>query len=246
MSAITSSKISIGILGATGLVGQTYMKLLQNHPFFELAYVGASENSAGKTYAEAVQGRWQMDISIPETIANMVVTNTNLVENIPSQVQLVFSCIDGTKEQVQQVENALAKRDLMVISNSSANRQETDILVLIPEINYNHLDIVKLQQENQGFHKGFIVTKPNCSIQSYMLPVYALIQAGYEVEQLMVTTMQAVSGSGYPGVASLDILDNLIPFISGEEEKTEQEPLKIFGQVTKTGIQQVTNLKISA
>lgn len=243
---ILDRKIRVGILGATGIVGQKYLQLLQNHPWFEVTFLAASSSSAGKTYSQAVLGRWHMNSTISQNLAGLTVHMVTDLDQAERLCELVFSAVEMDKKAVQDLELAYAKKGLVVISNSSAHRWSNTVPMLIPEINIDHLDIISAQKKYYGFQKGCLIVKPNCSLQSYITPVYALIEAGFEVEKLLVTTMQAISGAGYPGVASLDIIDNLVPYILGEEEKTEQEPLKILGSVTNNTIQNYTGLTISA
>jgi aspartate-semialdehyde dehydrogenase len=224
-------KISVGVIGATGMVGQNYIRLLNDHPWFEVTYVAASPRSAGKTYAQAVAGRWVMDGDIPESVRHLVVQDAAQVAAAKAHCAFVFSCVDMDKQAIRDLENQYAAADLPVVSNNSVHRQTADVPVLIPEINAEHLEIITAQRQKRGWQKGFIVVKPNCSIQSYMAPIHALRQAGYPVAKVFVTTLQAVSGAGYPGNASLDMIDNVIPFINGEEEKSEKEPLKVFGKI---------------
>lgn len=240
-------KFSVSILGATGTVGQNYIKLLQDHPWFEIADVAASPRSAGKSYVDAVKEKWQMSIPIPTKIKNLTVRDVQDFEKIPNDLDFVFSAIKmPTKEQIKELEYKYAKNGFPVISNNSAHRWTLDVPMIIGEINHEHVNIIPIQQKNKDFTYGFIVVKPNCSLQSYLTPIYALDQAGYKVEKLIITTLQAVSGAGYPGVASLDIIDNIVPYIDGEEEKTEEEPLKILGKVGKNGIENYKNIQISA
>ena len=240
-------KLKIGILGATGIVGQNYIKLLQGHPWFEIKDVAASPRSAGKTYEEAVGPKWQMPITIPEEIKNIIVRDVQNFNSIPNDLSFVFSAINmPTKDQIKKLEFKYAQKGIPVISNNSAHRWTTDVPMIIGEINPNHVDVIPIQQKNRNFSKGFVAVKPNCSIQSYVTPIYALEKAGYKVEKLIITTLQAVSGAGYPGVPSLDMIDNLVPYISGEEEKSEKEPMKIFGKVEENGIINDESIKISA
>lgn len=238
-------RIPVGVLGATGMVGQRYLSLLENHPWFEVVHVAASPQSAGKSYEEAVRGRWQMESPIPQNVKKLVVKDAAHVEEAKS-CRFVFSCVEMEKEQVRNLENAYAAAGIPVVSSSSAHRWTEDVPMLIPEINPPHLDVIPEQQKKRGWKRGFIVVKPNCSLQSYLAPIYALEQAGYSINQLLVTTMQAVSGAGYPGVASLDMVDNIVPFIGGEEEKSEKEPGKILGKIENGKIIPHTRLKISA
>ena len=240
-------KIPVGILGATGMVGQNYLKLLINHPWFEIKFLAASEKSAGKTYKEATSEKWILDQTLPENIAKMMVYNVSEIKKSVENCRLVFSCFEGgSKEQIQDTEIAYAKAGLLVVSNASAHRWTSNVPIIVPEINPNHLDILKVQKQIYGFDMGAIVVKPNCSIQTFMLPIEALKQAGFEVKKILVTTLQASSGAGYPGVPSLDLIDNIVPFIGGEEDKTENEPLKIWGEIKANIIQNSNQTIISA
>ena len=239
-------KYNIGILGATGVVGQNYINLLQNHPWFKIVDVAASPRSANKTYKEAVKTKWQMPNAIPDNIKDLIVRDVQDFEKITEDLSFVFSAINmPSKEQIRDLEIEYASRGIPVLSNNSANRWTPDVPMMIGEINHEHLNIIPIQQKNRGFTKGFIVVKPNCSLQSYLTPIYALEQAGYKVDKLIITTLQAVSGAGYPGVSSLDIIDNIVPYISGEEEKTEREPYKILGKLSENGIENDESIKIS-
>ncbi len=240
-------KLFCGILGATGIVGQNYIKLLKNHPWFEIVHVAASSKSEGKKYSEAVRNRWQMNIDIPENVKNLTVRNVYDFDSINKDLDFVFSAISlPNKEEVKSLEFQYAKRGIPVISNNSANRWTPDVPMIIPEINYDHIKMIHIQQKRRNFSHGFVVVKPNCSIQSYMVPIHALEQAGFLIENVIVTTLQAVSGAGYPGVPALDIIDNIVPFIGGEEEKSEKEPLKIFGKITEDGIINRDSIKFGA
>ncbi|MFX1478544.1 MAG: aspartate-semialdehyde dehydrogenase, partial [Promethearchaeota archaeon] len=231
----------------TGTVGQNYIKLLQGHPWFEILDVAASPRSAGKSYEDAVRAKWQMSISIPDDVKELIVRDVLDFQTIPPNLDFVFSAINmPTKEEIKDLEIKYAKRGLPVISNNSAHRWTPDVPMIIGEINHKHADIIPIQQKNKGFTKGFIIVKPNCSVQSYLTPIYALEKEGYKVEKLIITTLQAVSGAGYPGVPSLDIVDNIVPYVPSEEEKTEKEPLKILGKVGKHGIENDTSIQISA
>ncbi len=225
----------VGVLGATGMVGQNYVRLLEGHPWFEVTYVAASPQSRGKSYAEAVAGRWQMASSVPAGVARLVVGDANDVGAAKGQCDFVFSALEMEKDATRVLEEAYAGADIPVVSNASAHRWTEDVPMLLPEINADHLDILSVQRSRRGWKKGFIVVKPNCSVQCYLTPIHALRQAGYEVKRVILTTMQAVSGAGYPGVASLDMLDNIVPYIGGEEEKSEREPLKILGKLLGVG-----------
>ncbi len=237
----------VGIIGATGVVGQNYIKLLRNHPWFQVMDVAASSRSAGKTYTDAVRNKWQMSTNIPENITNLIVRDVHDIDSLDPQIKFVFSAINlPSKEDVKELEFNYARKGIPVISNNSAHRWTADVPMIIPEINPDHINIIPIQQQNRGFSKGFVAVKPNCSIQSFMTPIYSLQKAGYKVNKLIVSTLQAVSGAGYPGVASLDMIDNIVPFIGGEEEKSELEPLKILGSIGENGIINNDSIKISA
>ncbi|MCX6780265.1 MAG: aspartate-semialdehyde dehydrogenase, partial [Candidatus Magasanikbacteria bacterium] len=224
----------VGIIGATGMVGQRYITLLQGHPWFQVTCVAASANSAGVSYAQSVKGRWHMSESIPKEVGRLTVLDAANVQEIAAACDFVFSAVEmPDKEKVKQLEESLAAAGLPVISNASAHRWTPDVPMLLPEINSDHTKMIDVQRKNRGWSKGFIAVKPNCSIQTFLTPIYALRQAGYEIDRLSIVTMQAISGAGYPGVPSLDMVDNIVPFIGGEEEKTETEPLKILGELKK-------------
>jgi aspartate-semialdehyde dehydrogenase len=239
-------KIKVGVIGATGVIGQNYLRLLSNHPWFEVVYLAASPNSAGKKYTDAVAGRWHMRTDIPEKFRNIIVEDASLVEKAAGKCSLIFSAVEMEKQAILAVESEYAKQGFAVVSNNSAHRNTADVPVMIPEINADHLDIIPLQQKNHSWNRGFLIVKPNCSIQSYMIPLYALMKAGYSIDKMIVTTLQAVSGAGYPGPASIDLIDNILPYIGGEEEKSEVEPRKIFGKVQNGIIVPDEVLKISA
>jgi len=239
-------KIKVGVIGATGMVGQNFVRLLNNHPWFEVVHVAASATSAGKKYIDAVAGRWHMREDIPEAVRNLVVEDASNVQKAADKCNLVFSAVEMDKQAIQALEAEYAAKGFAVVSNNSAHRHTEDVPVLIPEINAGHLDIIPAQQKNHGWKNGFLVVKPNCSIQSYMLPIYALMKAGYAIDKIIVTTLQALSGAGYPGPAAIDLVDNIIPFISGEEEKSEVEPKKIFGKIKNGKFVDDETIKISA
>lgn len=244
-------KIPVGVLGATGMVGQQYIALLADHPWFEVRYVAASPRSAGKSYADAVAGRWHLSRDYGKGVGNLIVADANDVQSAVAAFQkgdcsFVFSALEMSKDEIKALEEAYAAAGIPVVSNASANRWTADVPVLIAEINPHHADIIPQQRKQRGWDKGFIVVKPNCSIQSYMTPVWALMQAGYEIRRMFVTTMQATSGAGYPGVPSLDMIDNIVPYIGGEEEKSEQEPLKILGSVQGGSIVNASGPIVSA
>ena len=240
-------KFKVGILGATGMVGQNYIGLLENHPWFEIVYLAASSNSAGKNYTTSVKGRWQMNSPIPQKVEKIIVEDVTNIEKAKKSCDFVFSAFEiPDKEMIKKTEEAYAEAGIPVVSNASANRHTLDVPMLIPEINPEHLEMINIQKKNHNWKKGFIVVKPNCSLQSYLTPIYALNKAGYLVKKIFITTMQAVSGAGYPGVPSLDMIDNVIPFIGGEEEKTEVEPLKILGEIKNGKFAENKDIQISA
>jgi aspartate-semialdehyde dehydrogenase len=241
-----NKKFKVGVLGATGMVGQNYLRLLQNHPWFDVVYLAASPNSAGKTYKEAIAGRWHMRENLPAKFADIMVEDASLVDKAAGKCQIMFSAVEMDKQSILKVEAEYAAKGFAVVSNNSAYRGVEDVPVMIPEINPGHLDILAIQRQKRGWDKGFLVVKPNCSIQSFMIPVYALMKAGYNVEKMFVTTLQALSGAGYPGPAAIDLVDNIIPYIGGEEEKSEVEPLKIFGSIKDGKIVANSDIRISA
>jgi aspartate-semialdehyde dehydrogenase len=239
-------KMKVGILGATGMVGQNFVRLLSDHPWFEIAYLAASPGSAGKRYGEAVAGRWHMLTEIPVTVRDMVVADANIVQNAAGKCSVLFSAVEMDKSAITSLESEYASRGFAVVSTNSAHRYTEDVPVLIPEINAEHIAIIKDQRRKHGWDRGLIAVKPNCSIQSYMLPLWALIKAGYKVDKLIVTTLQALSGAGYPGPSAIDMTDNVIPYIAGEEEKSEIEPAKIFGRIQNGKFVYDDTIKISA
>ena len=239
-------RMSVGVIGATGMVGQNYIRLLEEHPWFEVKYVAASPSSAGKKYADAVAGRWLMDDDIPAQVRDLVVQDASDVEEARHQCEFIFSSVEMDKQAIRETEDAYAAAGIPVVSNNSAHRHTPDVPVLIPEINPDHIEIIPVQQRNRGWSRGFVVVKPNCSVQSYMAPIHALREAGFPVARAIVATLQAVSGAGYPGHASIDMTDNIIPFINGEEEKSEVEPLKIFGRIANGEFLEDDSIQISA
>ena len=223
------SKLRVGILGATGMVGQRFIALLENHPWFEVVAVAASPRSAGKTYAEAVGDRWKMDTPMPEAVKDLVVLNVNEVENVSSQVDFVFSAVDMTKDEIKAIEEAYAKTETPVVSNNSAHRWTPDVPMVVPEMNPEHLEVIQYQKKRLGTQKGFVVVKPNCSIQSYAPALHALKEFGPKT--VVATTYQAISGAGKTFKDWPEMEGNIIPYIGGEEEKSEQEPLRIWGHI---------------
>ena len=231
-------KLRVGILGATGMVGQRFISLLENHPWFEVVTVAASPRSAGKTYEEAVGGRWKMDIPMPEGVKKLIVKNVNEVEEVSSTVDFVFSAVDMTKDEIKAIEEAYAKTETPVVSNNSAHRWTKDVPMVVPEINAAHFDLIKTQKERLGTTRGFIAVKPNCSIQSYTPALAAWKEFG--PKEVVVTTYQAISGAGKTFKDWPEMVENIIPFIGGEEEKSEQEPLRLFGKVVDGKIEKAT------
>ena len=222
-------KLRVGILGATGMVGQRFISLLEDHPWFEVVTVAASPRSAGKTYEEAVGGRWKMAKPMPEAVKNLVVMNVNDVEEVASGVDFVFSAVDMSKEEIKAIEEAYAKTETPVVSNNSAHRWTPDVPMVVPEINPEHFAVIESQRKRLGTKKGFVAVKPNCSIQSYA-PVLTAWKA-FEPTEVVATTYQAISGAGKTFKDWPEMVENIIPFIGGEEEKSEQEPLRLWGKV---------------
>ena len=222
-------KLRVGILGATGMVGQRFITLLENHPWFQVTTLAASERSAGQTYEQAVGSRWKLSIPMPEEVKNIIVKNVADVEAVASEVDFVFSAVDMSKDEIRAIEEAYAKAETPVVSNNSAHRWTPDVPMIIPEINPEHLDIIPAQKARLGTKNGFIAVKPNCSIQSYTPMLHALKE--FEPTVAIVSTYQAISGAGKTFNDFPEIIDNIIPYIGGEEEKSEQEPLKIWGHI---------------
>ena len=222
-------KLKVGILGATGMVGQRFIALLENHPWYQVTTVGASPRSAGKTYEEAVGDRWKMATPMPDGVKNLVVMNVNEVEKVAAQVDFVFSAVDMTKEEIRAIEEAYAKTETPVVSNNSAHRWTPDVPMVIPEINPEHFEVIASQKKRLGTARGFIAVKPNCSIQSYA-PVLTAWKE-FEPYEVVATTYQAISGAGKTFKDWPEMIGNIIPYIGGEEEKSEQEPLRLWGKV---------------
>ena len=222
-------KLRVGILGATGMVGQRFIALLENHPWYEVVTVAASPRSAGKTYEEAVGGRWKMTTPMPEGVKNLVVANVNEVEKVAASVDFVFSAVDMSKEEIKAIEDAYAKTETPVVSNNSAHRWTKDVPMVVPEINPEHFDVIEAQKKRLGTTRGFVAVKPNCSIQSYA-PVLTAWKE-FEPTEVVATTYQAISGAGKNFKDWPEMVENIIPYIGGEEEKSEQEPLRIWGKV---------------
>ena len=222
-------KLRVGILGATGMVGQRFISLLENHPWFEVVTVAASARSAGKTYEEAVGGRWKMTTPMPEAVKKLVVMNVNEVEKVASTVDFVFSAVDMTKDEIRAIEEEYAKTETPVVSNNSAHRWTPDVPMVVPEINPEHFAVIEDQKKRLGTKKGFIAVKPNCSIQSYTPALAAWKE--FEPYEVVATTYQAISGAGKTFKDWPEMVENIIPYIGGEEEKSEKEPLRVLGKV---------------
>ncbi len=226
-------KLKVGVLGATGMVGQRFISLLAEHPWYEVVTVAASPRSAGKTYEEAVGGRWKMKTPMPECVKNLIVMNVNEVEKVASGVDFVFSAVDMTKEEIREIEEAYARTETPVVSNNSAHRWTPDVPMVIPEVNPEHFKVIEFQKKRLGTQRGFIAVKPNCSIQSYA-PVLSAWKE-FEPYEVVATTYQAISGAGKTFQDWPEMVENIIPYIGGEEEKSEQEPLRIWGEI-KDGV----------
>jgi len=222
-------KLKVGILGATGMVGQRFIALLENHPWYEVTTVAASPRSAGKTYEEAVGGRWKMTTPMPEGVKNLIVANVNEVEKVAADVDFVFSAVDMTKDEIRAIEEAYAKTETPVVSNNSAHRWTPDVPMVVPEINDHHFDVIADQKKRLGTTRGFIAVKPNCSIQSYAPCLKAWEEFG--PKEVVATTYQAISGAGKTFAEWPEMIENIIPYIGGEEEKSELEPLRVLGKV---------------
>ena len=238
-----NKKLKVGILGGTGLVGQHFITLLENHPYFCITAIAASGRSAGKSYLEAVKGKWKLNSPIPEEVKNIIVKNINEIDSISSEVDFVFCAVDMPKNEILEIEEKYAKAEIPVISNNSANRNTPDVPMVIPEINSEHFEIIKKQMERLGTKRGFIVVKPNCSVQSYVPAINALNK--FKPKQVIVTTYQAISGEGKTFKEWPEMLDNVIPFIGGEEEKSEKEPMKIWGSIYNGKIVNASEPKIT-
>ena len=236
-------KLRVGILGATGMVGQRFIALLENHPWYEVVTLAASERSAGKTYEEAIGDRWKMDTPMPEAVKKLIVHNVKEVEEVASTVDFVFSAVDMTKEEIRAIEEAYAKTETPVVSNNSAPRWTPDVPMVIPEINPEHFEIIESQKKRLGTKRGFVAVKPNCSIQSYAPVLSAWME--FEPIEVVATTYQAISGAGKTFKDWPEMVENIIPYIGGEEEKSEQEPLRIWGKIEGDKIVKAERPKIT-
>lgn len=235
----------IGIIGCTGMVGQRFATILENHPWFQVSALAASASSAGKTYAQAVEGRWAMATPIPPSMATLPVLDADLdMEKMVSQVDFVFCAVNMKKEDIKALEEKYAKAECPVVSNNSAFRGAADVPMIIPEINADHTDVIAAQRKRLGTKRGFISVKCNCSLQSYVPAVHPLMDLG--VSKVLACTYQAISGAGKTFETMPQILDNVIPYIGGEEEKSEQEPMKIWGHVENGVIVNATTPSVTA
>ena len=224
-----SDKLRVGILGGTGMVGQRFISLLENHPWFEVKVIAASPRSAGKTYEEAIGDRWKMQTPLPEAVKNIVVKDVSNVEEVVKDIDFVFSAVDMTKDEIKAIEEKYAKAEIPVVSNNSAHRWTPDVPMIVPEINASHIDVIEYQKKRLGTTRGFIAVKPNCSIQSYA-PVLTAWKE-FEPTQVVVSTYQAISGAGKTFKDWPEMIENVIPYIGGEEEKSEKEPLRLWGNI---------------
>lgn len=223
------NKLKVGVIGATGMVGQRFLTLLENHPYFEVSVLAASARSAGKTYEEAVGDRWKLSAPMPEAVRKMIVKDASHIEEVACECSFVFCAVDMKKDEIRALEEAYAKAEIPVVSNNSANRWTPDVPMVIPEINDAHLAVIPFQRKRLGTKRGFIAVKPNCSIQSYVPALTPLLK--YGIKEVVATTYQAISGAGKTFREWPEMLDNVIPYIGGEEEKSEQEPLRVWGKV---------------
>lgn len=233
-------KIKVGVLGATGSVGQRFMQLLNGHPWFDVVALGASPRSAGKTYEDAVN--WKQSVPIPPAMAPLVVSECKPDAPVFKDVKIVFSGLDA--DFAGEVEEAFAKADVAVFSNAKNHRYDSDVPILIPPVNLDHLDIIPAQRKARGYDKGFIITNANCSTTAMAIGIKPLA-AKFGIDTIMVTTMQAISGAGYPGLSGMDVLDNVVPYIGGEEVKMETESRKILGTV-QNGVFVDANVNVAA
>ena len=239
-----SEKLRVGILGGTGMVGQRFISLLENHPWFEVTTIAASPRSAGKTYEEAVGDRWKMTTPMPEDVKKIVVMNVNEVEKVAANVDFVFSAVDMSKDEIKAIEEEYAKTETPVVSNNSAHRWTPDVPMIVPEINASHVEVIDSQKKRLGTKRGFIAVKPNCSIQSYTPALTAWKE--FEPYEVVVCTYQAISGAGKTFKDWPEMVENVIPYIGGEEEKSEKEPLRVWGEVKDGVIVPADDVKITA
>lgn len=234
----------VGIIGATGMVGQQLLRRLDGHPWFTVSVLAASSRSAGKKYVDLMQERWKMDSPIPGSVSDTIILDASDIAAIAERVDFVFCAVDISKDEILKLEDIYAKAEIPVISNNSANRWTSDVPMIIPEINPEHSHIIKQQRRRLGTKRGFVAVKPNCSIQSYVPALHAL--RDFNPQKVVVSNYQAISGAGKRFSDWPEMVENLIPYIGGEEEKSEKEPLKIWGVLTKDGIKNASFPVISA
>jgi len=239
-----NEKLKVGVLGGTGMVGQRFITLLENHPWFEVTTIAASQKSAGQTYENAVKGRWKLETPVPDRVKNIVVKNIYEISAIAEEVDLVFCAVDMKKDEILALEEQYARAEVPVMSNNSAHRWTDDVPMIIPEINPEHAEIIESQRKRLGTKRGFIAVKSNCSLQSYVPAIHALNE--FEPQKVLACTYQAISGAGKTFKDWPEMLDNVIPYIGGEEEKSEQEPLKIWGKIQDGKIVKATSPVITA
>ncbi len=237
-------KLRVGVIGATGMVGQRFLTLLDNHPYYDVTCVAASARSAGKPYAEVMEGRWKLAAPMPEYVKDMVIYDASEVEKVCSLVDFVFCAVDMPKDAIKALEYEYAKAETPVVSNNSAHRWTPDVPMMIPEVNADHAKVIEDQKKRLGTKRGFIAVKPNCSIQSYVPLLAPLME--FEPYEVVVSTYQAISGAGKTFKEWPEIIDNVIPYIGGEEEKSEQEPLKVWGKIENGEIVKAGEPVISA
>ena len=237
-------KLKVGVLGATGMVGQRFITLLENHPWFELTTLAASPRSAGQTYEKAVEGRWKLDVPMPESVKGMIVKDVSKIDEVVKDVDFVFSAVDMKKDEIRVFEEAYAKTETPVVSNNSAHRWTPDVPMVVPEINPDHYQLIEAQKKRLGTTRGFIAVKPNCSIQSYTPALAAWRE--FEPYEVIVSTYQAISGAGKNFESWPEMEHNIIPYIGGEEEKSEKEPLRVLGTFKGDHIDLAEDIKISA
>ena len=236
-------KMKVGVVGATGMVGQRFLTLLADHPYFEVVKLAASKNSAGKKYVDALNGRWKLATPMPEKYADMVVIDAENIEEM-KECAFVFCAVNMKKDEIKALEEKYAKAEIPVVSNNSAHRWTPDVPMVVPEINPEHLEVIKSQRERLGTKRGFIAVKPNCSIQAYVPELTPLRK--YGIKEVVATTYQAISGAGKTFNEWPEMIDNIIPYIGGEEEKSEQEPLKIWGKIENDIIVNATSPAFTA
>ncbi len=241
---VNQKKFKVGIIGATGMVGQRFALLLENHPWFEVKVLAASARSAGKKYGDVVEGRWHMTKALPEKYKDMVIVDAENVEEVASQVDFCFCAVNMKKDEIKALEERYAKAECPIVSNNSAHRFTPDVPMVIPEINADHIKIIDEQRKRLGTKRGFIAVKSNCSLQSYVPAIHPLKELG--VDKVLACTYQAISGAGKTFKTWPEMIDNVIPYIGGEEEKSEQEPLKIWGHIENNEIVKTDDIAITA